>query len=57
MSKHIPSMDENYAVLKVTDIDDRLNAIDEEKKALTEKRKLYAAHLPRKSTTAAKSDD
>lgn len=43
------NVDPGYAVHKVTDIDARLKAIDEEKKSLTEKRKQLAPFLPKKS--------
>lgn len=49
MAKQLESMEPAYALHKVTEIDARLKAIDVEKKALTEKRKLYAPHLPKKS--------
>lgn len=49
MAKQLESMDAAYAVIKVRQIDERLSEIDAEKKSLTEKRKLYAPHLPKKS--------
>ena len=48
--KKLENVEPAYAVHKVNEIDARIAAIDEEKKALTEKRKMYAPHLPKKSS-------
>lgn len=49
MTKKLENVDPGYATHKVNEIDARLAALDDEKKALTEKRKLYAPHLPKKA--------
>jgi hypothetical protein len=48
--KKLENVEPAYAQHKVNEIDARLSAIDDEKKALTEKRRLYAPHLPKKSS-------
>lgn len=49
MVKKLENIEPAYAQVKTAEIDARLSAIDEEKKQLTEKRKLYAPHLPKKN--------
>lgn len=44
-----------YAGVKVAEIDARLADLEAEKKSLTEKRKLYASAVPKR--TAAKTED
>lgn len=49
MAKQLENVEPAYALHKVNEIDARLAAIETEKKALTEKRKLYTPHLPKKT--------
>jgi hypothetical protein len=49
MAKQLENVEPAYAAHKVAEIDARLKDVEATKKALTEKRKLYAPHLPKKS--------
>lgn len=50
MVKKLENVEPAYASVKVAGIDQRLADIEVEKKELAEQRKLYAPHLPKKST-------
>lgn len=52
--KKLTNVEPAYAGVKVAEIDARLEALDAEKVSLNERRKLYAPHVPKKST--AKND-
>lgn len=54
MVKKLTNVEPAYAQVKVDGIDARLEAIEVERKELAEQRKLYAPHVPKKST--AKKD-
>lgn len=47
--KKLENVEPAYALHKVNEIDARLAALEDEKKTLTERRKLYAPHLPKKT--------
>ena len=52
--KKLENVEPAYAVHQVDSIDARLQALEAEKASLTDKRKLYAPHVPKKP--AAKKD-
>ncbi len=49
MAKKLASMDEAYANVRVARIDSRLEEIKAEAAELTEKRKLYAPHMTKRT--------
>jgi hypothetical protein len=53
MAKQLENVEPAYAAHKVSEIDTELAQIAARKKQLTETRKLYAPHLPKRATASA----